>query len=173
MENYQKELLDKNKVLLVGEINERKVEEVIEKILSIELKNNDDIVLIINSTGGNLTDAFMLVDIMEFVKNKIITIGLGSICSAGLLIFMAGDERRITKNVSILSHQYYWKNSGKYHELRGKRKEEDLIMRRILEHYKKYTGLSEKEIKKYLLRETDTWLSPKEAIKYHLADKII
>jgi len=173
MDDYQKDLLDKNQVLLTGEIKESSIKEIVEKILYLEKKNRDDIVLIVNSVGGELPSAFMLTDIMSVIQNKIITIGLGDICSAGLVIFMAGEERRISENASILSHQYHWGNSGKYHELVGRRKEEELAMKRMLRHYKNHTRLSEKIIKRELLKETDVWLSAKEAIKYNLADKII
>jgi ATP-dependent protease ClpP protease subunit len=44
---------------------------------------------------------------------------------------------------------------------------------RIVEHYKRCTGLDEKAIKKYLLPAEDVWLTAKEAIKYGIADEIV
>ena len=42
----------------------------------------------------------------------------------------------------------------------------------MMEHYKKCTGLSEKEIRKYLLPAEDVWLSADQAVEYGIADDI-
>jgi len=175
MEKHQEELLNKGFVLLTGEIKEENIKEAIEKILY--LNNKDDIKsieLIVNSVGGSVSHSFSLIDIMMTSKKPVNTIGIGDICSAGLNIFISGAERRISETASILAHQYAWGNSGqKYHELVGRRTEEELVNERILALYKKQTKKSIKFIKAKLLRETDTWLSAKEAVLYGLADKII
>ena len=131
--------------------------------------------LIINSPGGELTSAFALIDTMKGSKIPIYTYGLGEICSCGLLTFIAGEKgkRFITKNTSILSHQFTWGNFGKEHELMATVKEFGNTKDRIIEHYKKCTGLSEKQIKTYLLPPEDVWLSAKEAVKYGIADEIV
>jgi ATP-dependent protease ClpP protease subunit len=51
-------------------------------------------------------------------------------------------------------------------------KEFDLTTRRMIDHYKKCTGLSEEDIRKYLLPPQDVWLSAKEAKKLGLCDLI-
>ena len=43
----------------------------------------------------------------------------------------------------------------------------------MLDHYKKCTGKTESYIRKHLLPESDMWLTPEEAIKHGIADKII
>jgi ATP-dependent protease ClpP protease subunit len=52
-------------------------------------------------------------------------------------------------------------------------KETSNTSKRILEHYIKCTGLTEKEVKKYLLPPEDVWLTAKEAVKYGIADEIV
>ena len=161
-------------IFLIGEITDKSVTEVIQKILFINRdKNCKEITLIINSLGGSTTAAFSLIDVMKLSCVDISTVGIGNICSSGLLIFMAGDDRRISANASILSHQFSWGNCGKYHELVGRRDEEDRANKLMLEHYKKCTGLPVKTIKEKLLKETDTWLTAQEAKKYNLTDTII
>ena len=131
--------------------------------------------MIINSPGGQLSSAFSLIDVMTGSKVPIYTYGLGQICSCGLLTFIAGKKgfRFITENTSILSHQYSWFNFGKEHELMATKREMDNMTRRITDHYIKHTGLSEKDVKKYLLPPEDVWLTAKEAVKYGIADEII
>jgi ATP-dependent Clp protease protease subunit len=134
----------------------------------------ENLTLIINSPGGDLNSAFALIDIMRGSRIPIHTLGIGQISSCGLLTFMAGEKghRTITPNTSILSHQYSWGSYGKEHELIARIKEFDLTSERMLNHYKKCTGLSEKVIKEILMPPQDVWLSAKEAVKYSIADQV-
>ncbi len=131
--------------------------------------------LVINSQGGEMASAFALTDVMEASNIPVYTYGLGQICSAALTTFIAGAKghRYITKNTSILSHQFSWGLGGKEHELLASVKEIDLTKRRVYDHYKKHTKQSEAVIKKVLLPAEDCWLAAKEAVKYGLADVIM
>jgi len=129
---------------------------IIEKNLLPDSERPEKLVLVINSPGGS-------------------TVGLGLIASCGVLTFMAGTKghRMITPNTSILSHQYSWGSGGKEHELFARVKEFELSTQRMLDHYKKCTGMSEKVIREVLLPAEDVWLSADEAVKYKIADKIV
>lgn len=131
--------------------------------------------MIINSLGGSVTAAFALIDTMKGSNIPIHTFGLGQIASCGLLTFIAGEKgkRFITPNTTILSHQYFGVSVGKEHELMARVKDLNITSERILKHYNKCTGLSEKEIKKYLLPAEDVYLTAKEAVKLGIADKIV
>ena len=137
-------------------------------------KNKKELTLGICSPGGDLNACFALVDIMKGSKIPIRTIGMGMIASCGLLMFISGEKGRrvLTPNTSILSHQFSWGSFGKEHELFAALKEFDLTTRRMIDHYKKCTGLSEEDIRKYLLPPQDVWLSAKEAKKLGLCDSI-
>ena len=137
-------------------------------------KKKKELTLGICSPGGDLNACFALVDIMKGSKIPIRTIGMGMIASCGLLMFISGEKGRrvLTPNTSILSHQFSWGSFGKEHELFAAVKEFDLTTRRMIDHYKKCTGLSEEDIRKYLLPPQDVWLSAKEAKKLGLCDEI-
>lgn len=130
--------------------------------------------LIICSPGGDLNAAFSLIDTMRGSAIPIRTIGLGQIASAGLLIFISGKkgQRILTPNTSILSHQYTWGSFGKEHELMAQVKEFDLTSKRLINHYRKCTGLKEEVIKKFLLPPQDVWLSAEEALELKLCDVV-
>lgn len=131
--------------------------------------------MIINSPGGEVPSAFAIIDTMKGSKIPVYTYGLGEIASCGLLTFMAGapGHRYITRNTSIMSHQFSWGTVGKEHELHATVKEFNNTSRRLVEHYKRCTGQTEATIKKYLLPPEDVWLTPKEAVKYGIADHIV
>jgi ATP-dependent protease ClpP protease subunit len=61
---------------------------------------------------------------------------------------------------------------GKQHELIAATKEWDLTQSRIVNHYKRCTGLSEQKIKKLLMAPADQWLSAEEAFRLGLCDKV-
>lgn len=130
--------------------------------------------LIITSPGGDLNAAFALIDVMRGSAIPVRTIGLGQIASAGLMIFIAGEkgQRILTPNTSILSHQYSWGAIGKEHELFAQIKEFDLTTKKVIDHYKKCTGLPDKKIREVLLPPQDVWLSPVEAKKLGLCDDV-
>ena len=130
--------------------------------------------LIICSPGGDLNAAFALIDTMRGSTIPVNTIGLGQIASAGLMIFIAGTKghRILTPNTSILSHQYSWGAFGKEHELIATVKEYDLTTKRLMSHYKKCTGLTEKSIREKLLPPQDVWLSAQEAKKLGICDQV-
>ena len=130
--------------------------------------------LIICSPGGDLNAAFAVIDVMRGSAIPVRTIGLGQIASAGLMMFIAGTKghRLLTPNTSILSHQYSWGAFGKEHELFATVKEFDLTTKKMIQHYKKCSGLAEAKIREVLLPPQDMWLSPQEAKKLGLCDDV-
>tara|TARA_X000000950_G_scaffold286722_1_gene396469 strand:- start:16448 stop:17050 length:603 start_codon:yes stop_codon:yes gene_type:complete len=148
---------------------------IIEKNLLPNSSRPNEITLVINSPGGQVHSAFALIDTMKGSAIPVKTVGLGMIASCGLLTFMSGTKGRrvLTPNTSILSHQYSWGSGGKEHELFARVREFELSTERMINHYKKCTGLSEKKVRDILLPPEDRWLSAKEAVKYGIADKIV
>ena len=151
------------------------IQAIIEKNLLPDSARPKELTLVINSPGGQVHSAFALIDTMKGSAIPVKTVGLGMIASCGLLTFMSGKKGRrvITPNTSILSHQYSWGSVGKEHELFARVREFELSTARMMDHYKKCTGLSEKKVRDILLPPEDRWLSAKEAVKYGIADKIV
>jgi ATP-dependent Clp endopeptidase proteolytic subunit ClpP len=152
---------------------------ILEKNMPYRRKNyafdTTELTLMINSPGGNVEDLFALIDVMEMSHRPIRTVGIGQICSCAIMAFMAGapGRRFISRNTSILSHQYTWGSEGKHHELMATVSEFENTNRKILELYKLHTKQSEQMIKKVLLKPADSWITPEDAIEYGIADKIL
>jgi ATP-dependent Clp protease protease subunit len=142
-------------------------------IINKNIDDKEPINLIINSGGGEMSSAWQICDMMDFVSTPVYTIGLGTIASAALIIFMNGKKRTLSSRCAIMSHQYSWGSAGTHSDLIAVRKQQDLNMVKILNHYKETTGLSEKAILKNLLGEHDIWLTPEEAVKFNIADSIV
>lgn len=175
--NVVSSLNDAGIYLLMGEIDSESIRPVIEWILQSNFaakRKKKELVLMICSEGGDMSSAFALIDVMMSSAIPIKTVGLGQVASAGLLIFIAGARGRriLTPNTSILSHQFAWQSDGKAHELFARVKEFDLTQSRMIDHYKKCTGMTEEEILKNLLPPQDVWLSAEEAKALQLTDSV-
>jgi len=171
------ELLDKGIKIFMGDVNMKTMEPIIEWILAANLswkKNQKELTLAICSPGGDLNACFALIDVMQGSRIPIRTVGMGMIASCGLLMFISGTKgkRILTPNTSILSHQYSWGSYGKEHELFATVREYELTTERMVEHYKKCTGLEDKMIREKLLPPSDVWLDAKEARKLGICDHI-
>lgn len=172
----QRQMSEKGMYLFMEGVSHQTIKPVIEWIIEENLspKKKKSLTLIVNSPGGDVNACMALIDTMKGSKIPVHTIGIGVIASCGLLIFMSGAKgfRTLTPNTSILSHQYSWGSIGKEHELFGAVREMELTSRRLIEHYKKCTGQTEKVITEKLLAPTDAWLNAKEAKKYGFCDHI-
>ena len=162
--------------LLMDEISDSTCKDVISFIISKNLTKPYPkyLQLVLNSGGGDLQAAFALIDTMKGSAIPVRTVGLGCVASAAVLIFISGEKghRVLTPNTSILSHQFSWGTYGKEHELFATVKEYELTTKRMINHYKKCTGLSEKKIREFLLPAQDIWLSATEAKKLGICDSI-
>lgn len=163
--------------VFMGPVDDESIKPIIEWILvenHITKKKKKELLLMICSEGGDLSAAFALIDCMTASAIPIKTVGLGQVGSAGLLIFLAGSpgRRLLTPNTSVLSHQFSWGADGKAHELFAVVKEFELTQKRMLNHYRATTGLSDEDIRKYLLPPQDVWLSAEEALQHNICDFI-
>jgi|TARA_B110000263_G_scaffold244422_1_gene252444 ATP-dependent Clp protease protease subunit len=170
------QLLMEGVVVFMGDVTVESMSPLIDWILAENFaeKRKKELTLGICSRGGDLNACFALVDVMKGSKIPIRTVGMGMIASCGLLMFITGEKGRrvLTPNTSILSHQYSWGSIGKEHELFARVRELELTTERMINHYKKCTGLNESAIRKYLLPPHDVWLGAKEAKKLGLCDKV-
>ena len=171
-------LLNSHVHFLTGDIDEDNIEETIKWIVYENITcgpNPKTLTLYINSTGGSLNDSLGLIDIMRASRCPIVTIGIGSICSAAFMIFSSGHKgkRFIAKNTSIMCHQYTSGIEGKHHDIKSHFKEVELTNTRMIDILKQNTGLDTRTIKSKLLNATDVWLTADELIELGIADDYI
>lgn len=170
-------LHDHGMYVFMGDVDEDSVKPIIEWLLvenHVAKKKKKELLLMISSSGGDMEAAFALIDVMNASSIPVKTVGLGCICSSGLLVFLAGTRGRryLTPNTSILSHQYSWGSEGKSHELFAMTKEFNLAQKRMINHYIATTGLDENTIKTKLLPASDVYLSAEEALDLGICDFI-
>lgn len=163
--------------VFMGDVDHDSIRPVVEWILHenfVSKKKRRELLLMICSEGGNMAAAFALIDVMRSSTIAIKTVGLGTIASAGLMIFLSGapGRRVLTPNTSILSHQFSWGSDGKAHELFATMKEFELTQRRMIQLYQECTGLTQEQIRANLLPPHDVWLSAEEALALNVCDTV-
>ena len=160
---------------LTGDVDEHSIAPVIKWILAENItKRHTQLNLFINSLGGDLYQAFGLIDVMKSSQIPVSTKGIGSLMSAAFLIFISGNkgQRFITKNTSIMSHQFSTYYEGKEHDVKASEKETRYIKQRMLDVIKESCTMDERMIKRKLLPPSDVWLSADECVELGVADKI-
>jgi ATP-dependent Clp protease protease subunit len=170
-------LLENSTCFINGEINEDSVGPAVKWLIyeNLDLSKEKILTLYINSTGGDLYQAFGLIDIMRASPHVVRCVGIGSIMSAAFLIFASGDkgQRYAAKNTSFMCHQFTENSEGKYHDLKASMKENDLCNERMVAILKDATGLAPSVIKKKLLPASDVYLSAEEVVELGIADQIL
>ena len=166
--------VSENMCYINGPINSDTIASAIGFIVNGNLKENIDfIVLFINSGGGNLTEGFALSNVIRSSLIPVVTVAIGECDSSALIIAMSGHKRLIAPDTSVLSHQYSCGvGLSKYADLKARQKDFEMTAKNVLRHYSKFTGLSEKDVRKYLVNDKDVFLSPEEAISFGLFDEI-
>ena len=176
-ENPGQALNDNGIYVFMDDVDAESIKPVVEWILHenhVRKKRLKELLLMVCSVGGNISEAFALIDVIKSSRIPIKTVGLGCIASCGLLIFLAGAKGRrvLTPNTSVLSHQFSWDVGGKAHELFATVKEFDLTQKRMIEHYRWATGLDDETIRTVLLPPQDVYLDAEEAMRYKICDSI-
>lgn len=170
-------LLENSIHFLTGEISEENINECIKWIVfeNLEKVKQKTLTLYVNSTGGDLYQAFALIDVMNSSNHPIRTIGVGSIMSAAFLIFASGTqgERYIAANTGIMCHQFSDSQEGKYHDIKAQAKENELCNARMVEILKDATGLPTAKVKAKLLPASDVYMTAQELLDYSVADQLL
>jgi ATP-dependent Clp protease protease subunit len=176
MEKTEEITFDDHNHFLTGNVDGESIEKAIRWILMGARKPSLEhpMKLHINSDGGNLTDAFALIDVMRTSPIPIATVGMGNLMSSAFMIFAAGTlgKRAIARNTSIMIHQFNHEYMGKYHDMKAYAEEIDRINCRMVVELSRTGGLSNKEVETKLLGPSDVWLSAEQMVELGFADVI-
>lgn len=67
----------------------------------------DELVIRINSRGGDIQEGWAIYDLLTTSGKKITTVGDGKVYSIATIVFMAGSTRKMMKNADGLIHNPY------------------------------------------------------------------
>ena len=158
-------------VFLSGEVNDESANLVIAQLLFLESENPDkDISLYINSPGGSVYAGLGIFDTMQFIKPDVQTICVGMAASMGAFLLAAGakGKRYSLPNSRIMIHQ---PSRGMASDIQIQAQEIQSLKGLLNGVLSERTGRTIEEV----TRDTDrdNYMSPEEALKYGLIDKIL
>tara|TARA_A100001515_G_scaffold115880_1_gene97559 strand:- start:1493 stop:2125 length:633 start_codon:yes stop_codon:yes gene_type:complete len=170
---------------LFSEVVDEKITEIIHGLLYMNEMNKleqdpekkRDIEFYLSTYGGSADDMFALYDMMKIVEEDtdIVTIGMGKVMSAGVLILAAGTKgkRKIGRNCRVMIHSVIAGNHGSLpnliNEMEAIQDLQELYIDRLVEE----TNMTKKQMKKLLEQKVNIYLSAEEAVKHGIADIIV
>ncbi len=165
-----------DRVIVLQKVNEQATKEIIEKILRCEDDSpTQPIRVIVNTYGGHVVEMFALYDTFKLCRAPIITIGVGKIMSAGVLLLSAGEkgERRIGRNAIVMIHEVWSVLWGSLYNLESEVKEVRRLQDQMLACLCKETGQKASTLKKIFGEHKDEYLLPNQAKKLGIVDKVV
>ena len=137
--------------------------------------NPEPLTMFINTVGGECSEAFAVIDLMETSRIPIATVGTGTVMSMGVLLVSGGTKglRTLTRNTEVMAHQFAGYFSGKQHELIATQNAYKLLETRFIRHFLTHSTMTEKQIRDVLFAPSDRYLTPAECKKYGLVDRVV
>jgi len=163
----------KRQIYLVGEINNQSATVVILQLKYLAGKSSRDIVLNINSPGGDVTAGMAIYDTMRGIRCDVATVGSGICASMGAFLLAAGtkNKRFATPNCTVMIHQPIGGVRGQVTDIvltAGHVQKEKLKLANIM------AANCGKNIEQVMADlERDYWLDALEAKDYGLVDHIL
>lgn len=173
MDLYSRLLKDRI-IMVTGPIEPNMANIIKAQLLFLESEDpNTDIIMYIDSPGGEVATGMGIYDTMQYIKPDIRTICVGMAASMGSLILMGGTKgkRSALPNAEIMIHQPSGGAKGKATDVEANL--EHLLKTKIKLHniYAELTGQNIEKIKADM--EKDYWLTPLEAKEYGLIDTVL
>lgn len=159
-------------VYIMQEFNDKLAVDVVKQLFELDNKSKKDIVMLINSDGGDVSSLFAIHGAMKLVKSNIATVCLGRAYSAAAMLLIAGTKgkRFITPLSDIMFHEVSSEVEGKYSTIK-----DELVS---IEHYDKMMQKIAKEsltisFNKVLKRRKEAYYDAEQALAIGAVDHII
>ena len=167
-------LLEERIIFLGTPINDDVANSIIAQLLFLEKEDaKKDIILYVNSPGGQVSSTLAMYDTMQYVGPDISTVCLGMAASGGAVILMGGakGKRFALEHSEIMIHQPLGGTEGQAtdiaihadHIIKTKNLLNELIA--------KHAGKDVEKVK--IDTERDKFLTAQEALDYGLIDRIV
>lgn len=167
-------LLKDRIIFLSGEIDGNVADVVVAQLLFLEAEDPDkDIMLYINSPGGEVTAGMAIYDTMNYIKAPVSTIVIGMAASMAAVLLAAGEKgKRIAlPNAEIMIHQPLGGAKGQATDIAIQAEQIIKTKNKLNDILAGCTGRSIEQIRADV--ERDHYLSAQEALEYGLIDNII
>lgn len=163
-------------VFLHGDVTEQVIASVIAQLLQLASINTKPIHLVLSTYGGSVDEMFSLYDTIKFLPAPVHTVAMGKVMSAGVLLLASGvkGKRLIGASSRVMIHPLSGGAMGNVFEVENQTKEMRAMHDRMVTMLARETKMKLSYIEKLVMaRMLDHYLTPDEAIKLGIADKVI
>uniref|UniRef100_A0A6P7GQ91 ATP-dependent Clp protease proteolytic subunit n=1 Tax=Diabrotica virgifera virgifera TaxID=50390 RepID=A0A6P7GQ91_DIAVI len=167
-------LLKERIICLMGPVHDNMSSLIVAQLLFLQSESSTKpIHLYINSPGGSVTAGLGIYDTMQYILPPISTWCVGQACSMASLLLAAGTPgmRHSLPNARIMVHQPSGGAQGQATDIQIQAQEIMKLKSQINQLYVRHTGQDLAVIEKSM--ERDYFMSPDEAKKFGLIDKVL
>ncbi|NLA90267.1 MAG: ATP-dependent Clp endopeptidase proteolytic subunit ClpP [Synergistaceae bacterium] len=165
----------KDRIIFLGQvIDDRTGNLVVAQLLFLESEDPEkDIHIYINSPGGYVTAGLAIYDTMQYIKCPVSTICIGQASSMAAILLAGGTPGKslALPNARVMIHQPLGGAHGQATEVEIHAREILKLRDRLNDILVEHTGQTKKKIAADT--ERDFHMSPDEAQKYGIIDKVI
>lgn len=172
-EAIDEKMLEERKVFLWGMVDDDSAKHVIDRLLYLDLQNNKEIQLYINSPGGYVTSGFAIYDTIKALKSPVSTICTGLAASMGSILLSVGKKGRrfIQPHARVMIHQPSGGARGQASNIEIQAKE--IIKTREIGAQILADNCGQKVDKIMKDFNRDYWMSAEESIEYGIVDAVM
>jgi ATP-dependent Clp protease protease subunit len=179
-------LLKDRIVMLNGPVEDNMANSIIAQLLFLESEDPDkDILLYINSPGGQVSAGLGIYDTMQFIKCDVSTVVIGQACSMGSFLAQAGakGKRIVLPESRTMIHRVSSGTRGtsgsvyvqelQFEDAQRAFEESKKVNRRLTELYVRHNTAGKTYDEMSETMKFDTFLTANEAVAWGLADKVV
>jgi len=165
----------KDRIIFVGGgIDDSVSSLIVAQLLFLQAEDSDkDVNMYINSPGGSVTSGMAIYDTMQFLKCDISTYCVGQAASMGAVLLAAGTKgkRHSLPHSRIMIHQPWGGVQGQASDIQIQAQEIQRLKDQIIDILVKHSGKKKANVEADADR--DFFMSPEDARKYGIIDKVI
>ena len=172
---------------LYGDVNETKAQEAVYSLLLFqkdimqtppeEGDEIDPIEFYVSTFGGQASEMFAVYDVMRMVRENVpvMTVGLGKVMSAGVLLLASGtkDLRKIGKHCRVMIHGVNSGHSGNIADMENEFNETKFTQKQYVSALAAETDMTPAYIRKLMSKKTNVYLDAQQAVDLGIADIIV
>lgn len=172
-ELIEEKFLEERKVFLWGQVDDASAKHVIDRLLYLDLQNNKEIQLVINSPGGYVTSGFAIYDTIKSLKSPVSTVCSGLAASMGSILLSAGAKGRrfMQPHAQVMIHQPSGGARGQASNIEIQARE--IIKTRELSAQILADNCGQKVDKVMKDFDRDYWMNAEESLSYGIVDGML
>lgn len=172
-ELIEEKFLEERKVFLWGQVDDASAKHVIDRLLYLDLQNNNEIQLVINSPGGYVTSGFAIYDTIKSLKSPVSTVCSGLAASMGSILLSAGAKGRrfMQPHAQVMIHQPSGGARGQASNIEIQARE--IIKTRELSAQILADNCGQKVDKVMKDFDRDYWMNAQESLAYGIVDAML